>query len=67
AVITRWIAHYLAYRRLLEVRNDFQILLKEDENRSECLLITGKPEARAKAEQMIKLIETGYFWHSLAR
>ncbi|EKM48620.1 uncharacterized protein PHACADRAFT_108590, partial [Phanerochaete carnosa HHB-10118-sp] len=67
AVITRWIAHYLAYRHLLEVRNGFQILLKEDENRSESLLITGKPEARAKAEQMIKLIETGYFWHSLAR
>ncbi|GJF00972.1 hypothetical protein PsYK624_172760 [Phanerochaete sordida] len=67
AVITRWIAHYLAYRRLLEVRTDLQALVAEDQARITSQLVTGNRAAKTKAEEVIGIIRSDEFWHSLAR
>ena len=71
AVITRWTAHYLSIHHLLEICPDLTILTIEDKARHQSedksQLITGKAEAKAKAEAMIKLIQSPLFWHAITR
>lgn len=69
AVITRWIAHYLAYGRLLDIRPDLLALVANDSTRLESQLITGKADAKEKARKMIALIvdKDNEFWPGLAR
>ncbi|KIJ08508.1 hypothetical protein PAXINDRAFT_88772 [Paxillus involutus ATCC 200175] len=51
AVLTCWTAHYLAYRRLLQLR---QTLF--------AIIITGDAKAKAKATKMTELIKDTLFW-----
>lgn len=69
AVLTRWTAHYLAYRRLLEIRLSLQILVENDEKlelRNQQLLI-GDASTRGRSRKNISLIKNSAFWHALAR
>ena len=69
AVLTRWTAHYLAYRRLLEIRLSLQILVENDEKlelRSQQLLL-GDVSTREQARKNIAIIKNSAFWHALAR
>lgn len=71
AVLTRWTAHYLAYRRLLELRPSLMMLIQNDETEvaagRESFLVTGDRRAKEKARDMKWLIQNGLFWHNLAR
>ena len=68
-VITRWTAHFLAYRRLLELRQSLGFIVIQEENQpdNEKLIIKGKREAKDHSRKMMKLIQNTFFWHSLAR
>jgi hypothetical protein len=68
-VVTRWTAHFLAYRRLLELRQSLEIIVTQEENRSnnEKLIVKGKREAKEHSRKMMKLVQNSFFWHSLAR
>lgn len=71
AVLTRWTAHYLAFRRLLELKLFIQALVSEDAMAPEdqkILTPQGSSTAnKRKAREMVVIIEDGRFWHSLAR
>lgn len=74
AVLTRWTAHYNAYRRLLDLV-DLHIPLKlladhdakypGSHNERQRILITGNKKAQEKAEAMVKIIRHPVFWHKL--
>jgi hypothetical protein len=69
AVLTRWTAHYLAYRRLLEIRLSVQILVENDEKlepRNQQLLL-GDASTRQRSRKNIAVIKHSAFWHALAR
>jgi hypothetical protein len=69
AVLTRWTAHYLAYRRLLEIRISLQLLVENDEKlelRNRQLLI-GDASARERSRKNIAVVKNSAFWHALAR
>ncbi|KAJ6572632.1 hypothetical protein B0H10DRAFT_1670231, partial [Mycena sp. CBHHK59/15] len=67
AVLTRWTAHYLAYRRLLELRPALESIIAADALRSKSDLIKGDPKAKAKARTMIQVIRNSSFWYALVR
>lgn len=70
AILTWWMAHYMAYRRLLELEAQLRLLIAQDENRrpAEKIVISGDAKAKAKARRMAKLItEEPLFWHNIAR
>lgn len=64
AVLTRWISHYLAYRRLLEVRPTLELLISKHET---MLLASKKRATREKAQTAITIIRNATFWHAMAR
>lgn len=68
AVITRWTAHYLAYRRLLELQPTISWVIQDDEARGqESRFIAGtKQAARTKGNEMVKLMKNSVFWESIA-
>lgn len=69
AVLTRWTAHYLAYRHLLEIRISLQLLVENDEKlelRNQQLLL-GDASARERSRKNIAVIKNSAFWHALAR
>jgi len=69
AVLTRWTAHYLAYRCLLEIRLSLQFLVENDEKlelRNQQLLI-GDTTACERSRKNIAVIKNSAFWHALAR
>lgn len=59
--ITRWTSHFLAMRRLLELREALQVFILDR------TLIRGKVESRIKAEEMYALIANPTFWYALSR
>ncbi|THU78266.1 hypothetical protein K435DRAFT_824147 [Dendrothele bispora CBS 962.96] len=68
AVLTRWTAHYLAYRRLLDVWLALKYVVAEDqllEGNSQ--IITRDAAAKEKAREMIKVIGDEQFWKAVAR
>lgn len=69
AVITRWTAHYLAFRRLLEIQQALHLMITIDATkpRKESQLITGDKKAKAKARVMVDIMKSSLFWHSLTR
>ncbi|KDQ23516.1 hypothetical protein PLEOSDRAFT_1049064, partial [Pleurotus ostreatus PC15] len=69
AVLTRWTAHYLAYRRLLELGPALRAMTSDDAmlSSNEKRLITGDRASRTKAREMVAIIDTPGFWQSLAR
>ncbi|KAG1842536.1 hypothetical protein DFJ58DRAFT_665875, partial [Suillus subalutaceus] len=69
AVLTRWTAHYLAFRRLLDLRTTLEILVKQERDRDtgDAKIVTGDAASRRKAKQMLELIEEPLMWHILAK
>jgi len=63
-VLTRWLSHYLAYRRLLEVRPALELLVTKHEHH---LLSTGDARSRRKTQTAINTIKNATFWHAMAR
>jgi hypothetical protein len=68
-ILTRWTAHFLAYRRLLDLRQSLEIIATQEENRADDqkLIIKGRREAKEQARKMLKLIQNPDFWRSIAR
>ncbi|CDO76574.1 hypothetical protein BN946_scf184831.g10 [Trametes cinnabarina] len=69
-VATRWTSHYLAFKRLLELQPTLTAILASDRvSGGETTFMAGikGSAAKAKARQMLALIEDGAFWHSLNR
>jgi hypothetical protein len=69
AVLTRWTAHYQAYKRLLELQGVLQMLVSAENARPESmkLIVTGDRKAKDHAKRMIEIITNSVFWHSIAR
>ncbi len=68
-ILTRWTAHFLAYCRLLELRQTLQVIATQEENRpdDQKLIIKGNRETKERARKMMKLIQNPVFWYSIAR
>jgi hypothetical protein len=68
-ILPRWTAHFLAYCRLLELRQTLQIIATQEENRpdDQKLIIKGNRDAKDQARKMMELIQNSVFWHSIAR
>jgi len=69
AVITRWTSHYMAIKRLLELKPSLMSVVYADEARStpDKLIVIGDAKAKRKAHAMIGIIKNPLFWYSLAR
>jgi hypothetical protein len=67
AVLTRWTAHYLAFKRLLELRWVLEQMLRDDRGALESQIIIGTSDAKAKARKMFSIIDDSAFWHNLLR
>ena len=71
AVITRWISHYLSYRRLLELRDFIMHIISQDRLRlragKESQLVTGNADAKAKANKVLAILDKPTFWYRLTR
>lgn len=67
AVLTRWTMHYQAYRRLRELRTVIATVVLDNGHLpvGERRVITGDARARAKANEMVNLVNNGRFWDSL--
>jgi len=67
AVLTRWTSHYLAYERLLLLRPTLKRLVADEQARDDNmkLIVTGKKDARERAEAILELIDTPLFWDRL--
>lgn len=68
AVLTRWTAHYVAYRRLLQLYPSLKGLVLSDltKHDSEKVLVSGDSAAKRKAREMVGVIENPLFWHNIA-
>ncbi|KAJ3777435.1 hypothetical protein FB446DRAFT_615658, partial [Lentinula raphanica] len=62
AVLTRWTSHYLAFRRLLDLRKTLDYIVAKDQILPESQLVTGDAKGKEKARKMIKLIKNLDFW-----
>jgi len=69
AVLTRWTAHYQAYKRLLELKATLQMLVSAEATRPESkkMIITGDKKAKDHATEMLDVIMNSRFWHAIAR
>lgn len=69
AVLTRWTAHYMAYRRLLQLNTKLRSLALADldlASEAERIFITGDAAAQRKAREMVEIIQNSAFWHNIA-
>lgn len=68
AILTRWTAHYVAYRRLLQLYPSLKGLVLSDltKNDAEKVLVSGDSSSKRKAREMVAVIENPLFWHSIA-
>ncbi|KAG1730368.1 uncharacterized protein EDB91DRAFT_1059506 [Suillus paluster] len=64
AVLTCWMSHYLAYRRLLELCPAIKLLVTKHEAH---LISGGDACSRRKTQTAIATIKNATFWHALAR
>lgn len=68
AVLTRWTSHYLAYRRLLQLRTSVETMLEEDASSvNESQIITGTSAAQDKAREMVACLKDDMFWMAVKR
>lgn len=72
AALTRWISHFLAYRRLLDLKPYLDKLVRDDELRTvsdpkASQLVTGDQAAKQKSQHAISTIKDPTFWHLLVR
>jgi len=66
--LTRWTAHYLAFRRLLDIKFALDILVRQEKGLGrDSKIVTGDAAARRKATEMLKLIEEPEMWLILTR
>ncbi|KAJ3824934.1 ribonuclease H-like domain-containing protein [Lentinula raphanica] len=69
AVLTRWTAHYLAFVRLIELREKLLELVYRDAaqpDEKKRIMKTGNAQAQKKAVEMISLIKNEAFWEALS-
>ena len=69
AVLTRWMAHYQSYARLLDLRSVLFAVVDMDARQPEkdrCV-IAGDAKAKKKAKEMVTLIQNDAFWKALVR
>lgn len=64
-VLTRWTSHFLAYRRLLELRRSIETIIEEDEDRLDSQLITGTASAKHKAREIMQYLKDDAFWKAV--
>lgn len=63
-IVTRWLAHYLTFVRLLKIKGAVKSCWSKWEN--EMILAAGpKPDARERAQQVLSVIESQDFWDKL--
>ena len=69
AVITRWTAHYLAFRCLLDLKQTLEILVshKKEAPNGLKIIVAGNATSRKKGSEIIKIIEDSLFWHTILR
>ncbi|KAJ8515209.1 hypothetical protein ONZ45_g7358 [Pleurotus djamor] len=73
AVLTRWTSHYLAFRRLLELKNALTILVSQEKialgakDTARLRLVIGNTAAKGRAQKMMDIIDDPLLWHSLTR
>ncbi|KAG1726523.1 uncharacterized protein EDB91DRAFT_1061573, partial [Suillus paluster] len=68
AVLTRWTAHYLTFRRLLDLKFALDILVRQEKSlRRDSKIITGDTASQKKATEMLALIEDPVMWMTLAQ
>ena len=61
AVLTCWMAHYLAYTRLLDLHSALLTLVEQEADR----LVQGNRTTKAKALEMIGVIKDSNSWYQL--
>ncbi|OAX31032.1 hypothetical protein K503DRAFT_806433, partial [Rhizopogon vinicolor AM-OR11-026] len=67
AILTRWTAHYLAFRHLLDLKFTLDILVRQEKDLGRnSKIVTGDAAAWRKAMEMLKLIEDPVMWIILA-
>lgn len=71
AVLTQWIAHYLAYRCLLDLKDCIAAVIMQDrlqqQSGKESQLVTGNADAKVKANEILAILNKADFWHQLTR
>lgn len=69
AVITRWTAHYQAYKRLLELHTSLLVLVSSENARppEKKMIVTGDSKSQKRATKMLKIITNPVFWHAITR
>ena len=69
AVLTRWTAHYQAYKRLLELQPSLQLIVSTEAARPESkkMIVTGDKKAREHATEMLGIITNRTFWRAITR
>lgn len=67
AVITRWTAHFVAFRRLLALKKDLLAVIYNDNTKApnDKLIVIGDAKAKAKATKMINIIKNDTFWYAI--
>jgi hypothetical protein len=68
AVLTRWTAHYQAYKRLLELQGALQMLVSAEKAWPDLkkLIATGERKAKDHANNMMEVITDSTFWRAIA-
>jgi hypothetical protein len=62
-------AHYMAYRRLLELHPALESVITNDAMQSrdkDKTVVTGDAKAKCRSHQMVGIMGDPLFWHSLA-
>lgn len=69
AVLTRWTAHYQAYRRLLDLKSTLNRIVLDEEDRpaNQKKIVTGDAKAKKKSLAMISIIRDEEFWEAILR
>ena len=70
AVLTWWMAHYMAYQWLLKLQPQLNLLIVQDATKHPAnkIVVTGDAKAKAKVKRMAKLIsEEPLFWYNIAQ
>lgn len=67
ACLTRWLAHFCAFRRLLALQPALQAMVTRDRALPSSQIVTGKKAAKDKAGAMCQLIMSNSFWVSIER
>ncbi|KZV72990.1 hypothetical protein PENSPDRAFT_627883 [Peniophora sp. CONT] len=67
ACITRWLAHFCAYRRLLALQPALQAMVTRDRALPKSQIVTGPRKTREKASAMCRIIMNNTFWVAMER